>query len=125
MIYIDIKDSVIQSVGKQTPVEISTDNGWIVVIESRFLVSSRSPGSQSMSGESPGDSQALGEILTGLAVHSISEADGFLTIEFTGGVVLEVQPDEQFESWNAVGPNGERIVCMPGGEMAYWSAPQR
>ena len=27
-----------------------------------------------------------------------------------------------YEAWQILGPDGERIICMPGGDLAIWSA---
>ncbi|WP_327234145.1 DUF6188 family protein [Streptomyces sp. NBC_01317] len=55
----------------------------------------------------------------------IAEAEagraGELVIEFESGTKLTVLPDEEYEAWGIVGPNGMRVTCMPGGEIAMWS----
>lgn len=55
----------------------------------------------------------------------INEAEagraGDLVIEFESGTKLTVLPDEEYEAWGIVGPKGERVTCMPGGEIAVWS----
>ncbi|MEV0335858.1 DUF6188 family protein [Nocardia sp. NPDC050717] len=50
-----------------------------------------------------------------------SEVDG-LSIELSSGAVLNVPVDEHYEAWGIVGLNGYRVICLPGGELAIWSA---
>ncbi|MFE4492430.1 DUF6188 family protein [Streptomyces niveus] len=53
----------------------------------------------------------------------ISQAEvsssGALVVIFSGGVELLVAPDSDYEAWQVVGPK-ERVICMPGGELAAW-----
>ncbi|MFD3508801.1 DUF6188 family protein [Nocardia sp. NPDC058666] len=51
----------------------------------------------------------------------VSEIDG-LSIELSSGAVLEVPVDERYEAWGIVGLSGYRVICLPGGELALWSA---
>ena len=48
--------------------------------------------------------------------------DGSLHLAFADGAHIEVAPDEGYEAWNVTGPGGARIVSLPGGELAVWSA---
>ncbi|MFC8383541.1 DUF6188 family protein [Nocardia sp. NPDC057272] len=50
-----------------------------------------------------------------------SEVDG-LSIELSSGAVLKVPVDEHYEAWGIVGLSGYRVICLPGGELAIWSA---
>ncbi|WP_255222340.1 DUF6188 family protein [Nocardia otitidiscaviarum] len=45
-----------------------------------------------------------------------------LTLEFDSGARLHVPVDQHYEAWGVVGPGGYRVICMPGGEFAIWSA---
>jgi hypothetical protein len=55
-----------------------------------------------------------------IAVAEVGAA-GYLVIEFESGMKLVVRPNGDYEAWGLVGPEGRRIVCMPGGEIAVWS----
>jgi hypothetical protein len=46
---------------------------------------------------------------------------GNLVIVFESGVELSVAPHVEYEAWGVVGPDGRRVTCMPGGELALWS----
>lgn len=52
--------------------------------------------------------------------------NGHLEITFTTGAIISVEPNPQFESWEAVAnsTNGMRIVAAPGGEVAVWLGAQ-
>jgi hypothetical protein len=68
-------------------------------------------------------------IETDFVVHAINgdhrvsvEKTGQLTLDFTSGIQVRVEPDENYEAWTFDGPRGEKIVCAPGGELVTWSA---
>ena len=52
-----------------------------------------------------------------------ADRHGMLSVGFNTGWRLRVPPDEQFEAWTFTGASGEKVVCMPGGELAIWRAP--
>lgn len=61
--------------------------------------------------------------LTGQAItSSVAEDSGALRVDFAHGARLRVEPDSGFEAWTVAGPNGMKVVCLPGGELAVWSA---
>lgn len=45
--------------------------------------------------------------------------EGQLVLEF-GGTRVVTRVGEDHEAWQIAGPDGERIICMPGGELAIW-----
>lgn len=46
--------------------------------------------------------------------------DGHLELEFSGGAHLHVPVSPDYEAWSIIGPNGLRLVSLPGGELAVW-----
>ena len=46
---------------------------------------------------------------------------GDLVITFESGAILTVPSDDDYEAWGLVGPEGRRVTCMPGGDIAVWS----
>ncbi|MEV5774364.1 DUF6188 family protein [Streptomyces antimycoticus] len=56
------------------------------------------------------------DVMTSAEVRSA----GDLVISFESGAELTVAPHSDYEAWGLVGPNGRRVVCMPGGEVARW-----
>lgn len=71
--------------------------------------------------ENPGDESSL---LVGLVGEMVVEAvvgdSGELLVGSSTGVSLRVPPDAAFEAWGLVGPGEQRVICMPGGELAVW-----
>lgn len=47
--------------------------------------------------------------------------DGRLELRFADGRWLHVPASEAFEAWSLVGPDGLRLISLPGGELAVWS----
>ncbi|MCH7231087.1 DUF6188 family protein [Glycomyces sp. L485] len=122
MIDIDIVDSVVQKVSDGFPIIITTSNGWIITSESDFRASGSLPEAGTLSSEDPKTVDILKHALTGERIAAVEITGGRLYLEFGGSIELMVEPDPDFESWNIVGPRKERIVCMAGGELAFWSA---
>ncbi|MFI5729649.1 DUF6188 family protein [Kribbella sp. NPDC051587] len=48
-----------------------------------------------------------------------AEAAGGLQIEFDDQSRLQVEPDD-YEAWSYAGPDGMRVVSLPGGDLAIW-----
>lgn len=46
--------------------------------------------------------------------------DGQLELIFSNGVRIYVPSTEDFESWEACGPEGLRLVALPGGGLSVW-----
>lgn len=51
----------------------------------------------------------------------VVDHSGLLRITLAGGDNLEVEPSDAFEAWSLTTADGDRIVCMPGGELASWT----
>jgi hypothetical protein len=70
----------------------------------------------------PAHPETLAPALTLLRsqLSAVAIADhGALTASFADGRVLIVGPDD-YEAWSFVGPGHSRVVCLPGGGLAYW-----
>ncbi len=69
-------------------------------------------------GENPSDVVAtlLGDVVRAARMRDTGE----LEISFGGGSELLVGVDAHVESWAVAGPDG-LIVCLAGGELAFWS----
>ena len=46
--------------------------------------------------------------------------DGTLDMAFDDGSRLRVPPDAMFEAWEFTGPHEEKVIALPGGELAIW-----
>lgn len=66
--------------------------------------------------------EELGAHLTGTIRNGWASDSGTLRLEFDSGYFIEAFADEDYEAWSVVGAGGSRVVCMPGGELAVWSA---
>jgi hypothetical protein len=70
-----------------------------------------------------GDPVRLAPVLTvaRLAVgQGAAFKDGHLELRFDDGSLLSVPATEDLEPWEIVGPDGLRVVSVPGGELAVW-----
>ena len=47
---------------------------------------------------------------------------GFVHVHSSTLGPLTVSPDPDYEAWEVVRPNGERVIAMPGGGVAVWAA---
>ncbi|WP_432280731.1 DUF6188 family protein [Streptomyces luomodiensis] len=72
--------------------------------------------------ESPGPAavQLVNLVQDAVASAEVGSA-GDLLISFESGAKLTVPPNSDYEAWGLVGPNGSRVTCIPGGEIARWS----
>jgi hypothetical protein len=51
---------------------------------------------------------------------AVAFKDGRLELTFDNGDLLRVPASEDYEPWNVVGPEGLRIVSLPGGDLGIW-----
>lgn len=50
--------------------------------------------------------------------------DGGCLMLTIGTSTVRCDADQRYEAWRVRGPDGQGIVCMPGGRLAVWSARQ-
>lgn len=55
--------------------------------------------------------------LVAAAIHD----SGRLELRFEGDARLLCEPNENFEAWTLSAPDGEIVVCLPGGGIARWT----
>ncbi|MGW3279436.1 DUF6188 family protein [Nocardia rhamnosiphila] len=63
--------------------------------------------------------------LTGVLREVSATGNGTLQLKFESGSSIWVFADSNYEAWSVVGAEGFRMVCMPGGELAVWSAAKK
>jgi hypothetical protein len=94
-----------------------TDAGWHLTIETDLTLTE--PGHDDLTtaaGEADGVVDRL-EHAVGQAISSfVISKQGGLTFAIAG-LVVKVEPSEEYEAWNIVGPGQQRVVSMPGGEV--------
>ncbi|MFF7645914.1 DUF6188 family protein [Streptomyces canus] len=104
------------------PITVLTSGDCELRVETEAVLQVSAGGHVSFDPESP---DVAAPHLVRLARDVITEAEvgraGDLVIEFESGTKLTVRPDEEYEAWGLVGPQGKRVTCMPGGEIAVWS----
>ncbi|MEU8004496.1 DUF6188 family protein [Catellatospora sp. NPDC049111] len=68
------------------------------------------------------------DVAAGLALFNtqvlsaVAFKSGALRIVFSTGRKLTVDPDPDHEGWTATGPDGMRVVSLPGGDLAVWTS---
>ena len=102
-------------------VALETADGTELRIESRFSVLD---GTQLVHVD-PDHLDQTGRSVVLLLRQRVSRASidesGALSLRFASGHGLDCKPDEQFEAWTLTTVGGERMVCMPGGGVVYWT----
>lgn len=119
---IDLSQQRISKITPGWPLTIHTDAGWVITVECKILYAAGSGTTQVFIGDELATAEMLALALTGRAIHSVAiTATEGLTMILTPYAEVTLPPDEDFEAWNVAGPEGERVVSMPGGELAYWN----
>ncbi|MBH0781546.1 DUF6188 family protein [Nocardia bovistercoris] len=104
-------------------VELTTVDGFELQIEGDMEIRSSRGDRWPVALANGGGSQAeLEPVLRGAITSAAVNTSGTLTIDLDSGNQLVVPPDDEYEAWTLVGPNGYRVVCMPHGELATWTA---
>jgi hypothetical protein len=114
-----------QSVTHETidyTVSLNTDAGFEIRIETDFSLCTPE-GDFDLSPESPGiQADRLRALLHQTVTSSVAEESGALSLGFSDGSRLRVEPHDSYEAWTVAGPGGMKMVSMPGGELAEWSS---
>jgi len=103
---------------------LGNDNGFEIRAEATVEFETPDGDKRSVAFDEEGDFDGLdlNTFFNGKIASASTSSTGALTILLESGNRATVATDEHFESWTIVGPNGYRVVCMPGGELATWSA---
>ncbi|MGH3799086.1 MAG: DUF6188 family protein [Pseudonocardiaceae bacterium] len=113
-----------QSVTHETvdyAVTLNTNAGFEIRIETDFFLSTPE-GNFDLSPDSSDTQAAQGRALLHQTVtSSVAEESGVLSLDFSNGLRLRVDPHDSYEAWTVAGPGGMKVVSMPGGELAVWS----
>lgn len=61
-------------------------------------------------------------LVRALVRRARASAEGRLGLVFDDGREVVIEPNEDFEAWELVGPKGAKAVCSPGGGVSTWGA---
>lgn len=119
----DLTGQTITKVVGNGQLSIHTDAGWVISIESNIVYEAADGTTTELVGDEAGAAESLAPALVGHIIQSsqLSQTGGF-TMTIVPNMRLSALPDDDFEAWNIVGPEGQRTVSMPGGELAVWDA---
>ena len=96
-------------------------NDVVVRIEQPFVIAT--PTGEERLVVPEGDLDRLAPVLN-LGRSTVTEGaafdDGHLEMSFADGTRVSVPSTEDYEPWEIVGPEGLRIVSVPGGELSIW-----
>ena len=102
-------------------VTLRLGNDVAVRIEQPFVISADGGAERLMVPD--GEPDLLAPVLR-LARATITEGlafdDGHLELTFAEGTRVSVPSTEDYEPWEVVGPQGLRVVSVPGGELSIW-----
>ena len=102
-------------------VVLRTSGGFELRIEVPFSLNLPGGTEVRVNPEHPGPNASLVLALLYQDVASCtSEETGELRASFANGDELSIEPHDSFEAWSLVGPNGVRVVCLPGGGTSQW-----
>ncbi|WP_051392957.1 DUF6188 family protein [Glycomyces arizonensis] len=116
---VELNDQVINEVSWKTPIELHTGGGWTLDIESEVAVTDTGGDRFTFAGDDKAAPSSLQPELSGRIIEeAVVGAPTGLRIDFGGGVQLTAPAAPDFEAWHLTGPEGQRIVCLPGGEVS-------
>lgn len=98
-----------------------TTDGFAFRIEQPFVLTDPSGHEQLLVPE--GDPTKLAPVLL-LSRTAVRRAaafdDGRLELDFQDGSRVQVPCGEDYEPWEATGPEGLKLVAVPGGDLSIW-----
>jgi hypothetical protein len=71
----------------------------------------------------PQKKESIGILLSTLHTHitnAVAYKSGRLILSFSDSSYLLVDADDKFEAWSINGSDGLKLVCLPGGGIAFW-----
>jgi hypothetical protein len=61
-------------------------------------------------------------LVRAVARRARASAEGRLYVMFDDGREINVEPNQNFEAWETIGPKGAKAVCSAGGGVSTWGA---
>lgn len=117
-----LKGQVVTSQGFGYTVSFETDGGYELRIENDYTLTAAAGILRFSPESSNADARPLTDLVGKLVESSETDTDGTLTLIFNNGSILRTEASKSYESWTVAGPDGYKVVCMPGGELAVWQA---
>ncbi|MGE0879829.1 MAG: DUF6188 family protein [Acidimicrobiia bacterium] len=103
-------------------VSLQFDDGAALRLESEFSLTASSETASAMI--DPAQLGGNGDRILGLIRREVHEASitgsGDLALIFDHGGHLSSKPDQAYEAWSLVLPNGDTFICLPGGGIARY-----
>lgn len=111
---------VVHSIRLDYSLMIRTTDGWEIDLSGETYLL-RSDGMQTIDTGTPQDElpPGLAELVGAENREVLVAKEGHLPVNFADAQ-LSVRASTDYEAWQVMGPAGERLVCMPGGELASW-----
>lgn len=97
-----------------------SDGPWELRIEQPFEITERNGVARHVDPERGDQLDAALTVLWAPFESASAFKDGRLELRI-GGSWIAVPPSDNFEAWTVAGPEGLRVVSMPGGEVAIWT----
>src|SRR6266508_1297501 len=95
---------------------LRTDADYEIRIETDFSIRTPEGDVAFALGQTSLDPDTFRSLLERTVTASSATDSGILELAFDNGTSLRVEPDDTYEAWTVAGPNGQKVVCMPGGE---------
>jgi hypothetical protein len=96
--------------------------GYEVRIETGFRLRDRDGDHEIVPGDNAEADGARLAALTGQVVTvAMADDSGGLRVDLQGGARLLVPADPNYEAWTVAGPQGLKVVSLPGGGLSVWS----
>lgn len=117
----DFAGKVIEIVKMDFGLRLWTDDNWEILLAGAVTVSS--PGTAPETVVVDVEAGPVPSALEGLEGRTVSSLlvsrEGHLGLTI-GERQLSVRADPGYEAWQLAGHDGERLICMPGGELAHF-----
>lgn len=101
---------------------LETDTGVKLNIENDYTIHTASTSWNVSPEPVSADSEQAAHLVDHTISTATSDETGGLNISFIDGARVTVEADPDYEAWNLAGPDGRKVVCLPGGELATWPA---
>lgn len=117
-----LQGAAVEAVNVDFAVTLLVHGGYAFRVEQPFLyIKPEDRGEQWIVPD--GDPVCVAPVLA-LARGTVASADayddGHLELFFTDGSIITVPTAEDYEPWQATGPDGLKVVSVPGGELSVW-----